>query len=129
MVRGDIFKCDICGMMVEINVQGGGKLVCCGENMSLVETNTVDASQEKHIPSIEKRDDGFLVKIGSIPHPMTVEHYIQFVEIITESGKSYKQFIEPTSIPEVFFENIPDSKFIVREYCNLHGLWEVEYKE
>jgi len=117
-----IYKCNICGNIIEINVVGGGPLVCCGQPMQLMTDNTTDASLEKHVPIIEKTKTGFKVKIGSVPHPMEASHYIQWIEIIAD-GKSYKEFLKPGMKPEAEF-CIKASKIIAREYCNLHGLWK-----
>jgi superoxide reductase len=117
-----IYKCNICGNIIEINVVGGGPLVCCGQPMQLLQENTVDASKEKHVPVIEKTKTGIKVKVGSVPHPMEASHYIQWIEIIAD-GKSYKEFLKPGMKPEAEF-CVKASKIIAREYCNLHGLWK-----
>jgi superoxide reductase len=119
-----IYKCNVCGNIIEINVVGGGPLVCCGQPMQLMKENTVDASLEKHVPVIEKTKAGFKVKVGSAPHPMEQSHYIQWIEIIAD-GKSYKEFLKPGMKPEAEF-CVKASKVIAREYCNLHGLWKAE---
>jgi superoxide reductase len=117
-----VYKCNICGNIIQINFVGGGPLVCCGEPMQLVQENIVDASKEKHVPVIEKTKSGFKVIVGSVPHPMEASHYIQWIEIIAD-GKSYKEFLKPGMKPEAEF-CVKASKVIAREYCNLHGLWK-----
>lgn len=117
-----IYKCNICGNSVEVLYVGGGELVCCGQPMQLLIENTVDASREKHMPVIEKTSAGFLVKVGSVPHPMEEKHYIVWIELIAD-GKSYRKFLKPGDKPEVEFE-IKAEKVEAREYCNLHGLWK-----
>ncbi len=117
-----IYKCALCGNIVEVLHQGGGELVCCGEPMKLMEENVVDAAQEKHVPVIEKTDDGINVKVGSVPHPMEEEHYIEWIELIAD-GRAYRQFLSPGDTPEALFE-IEAQNITVREYCNLHGLWK-----
>jgi superoxide reductase len=116
-----IYKCEICGHMVEIIHEGIGQLVCCGQPMKHYEENTVDASQEKHVPVIEKVEGGFKVKVGSVPHPMEEKHYIEWIEVIAD-GKAYRQFLKPGDAPEAVFL-ISASEVTAREFCNLHGVW------
>lgn len=117
-----IYKCNVCGNIVEIVHIGVGELVCCNEPMKPQEENAVDAATEKHIPVIEKTDKGVLVKVGSAPHPMEEAHFIEWIELLVD-GKSYKQFLDPGDNPQAEFcakgENIQ-----ARAYCNLHGLWK-----
>jgi superoxide reductase len=120
--RMEVYKCDVCGNIVEILHGGKGQLVCCNEPMKQMKENTVDAAKEKHVPVIEKVANGFKVKVGSVPHPMEEKHYIEFVELIVD-GKMYRQFLAPGQAPEAFFE-ISGDKVTAREYCNLHGLWK-----
>jgi len=117
-----VYKCDLCGNSVEVLFAGGGELVCCKQPMRLLLENTVDASREKHVPVIEKTDKGFLVKVGSVPHPMEEKHYIVWIELIAD-GKSYRQFLKPGDKPEASFE-VKAQLVEAREYCNLHGLWK-----
>lgn len=118
-----IYKCDICGNIVEMLHAGEGELVCCGAPMKLFQENTVDAAKEKHIPVIEKIEGGFRIKVGSVDHPMEDKHYIEWIEAITEDGKVYRQFLHPGEKPEAVFK-IDANKITAREYCNLHGLWK-----
>lgn len=120
--RLQIYKCEICGNMVEMIHEGIGQLVCCGQPMKNYIENAVDASQEKHVPVVEKIEGGFKVKVGSIPHPMEEKHYIEWIEVIAD-GKSYRQFLKPGNAPEAVFM-ISASEVTVREFCNLHGLWK-----
>ena len=117
-----IYKCNVCGNIVEVLHSGKGQLICCGQPMELLIENTVDASKEKHVPVIEKTESGIIVKIGSIPHPMEEKHYIEWIEIIAD-GKSYRKFLKPGDKPEAEFK-IKAEKVVAREYCNLHGLWK-----
>lgn len=117
-----IYKCDICGNMVEMVHEGQGELVCCGQPMKLFTENTVDAAKEKHVPVIEKVDGGVKVKVGSVPHPMEEKHYIEWVELIA-GPKVYRQFLKPGDAPEATF-TIEAQQVTAREYCNLHGLWK-----
>lgn len=120
--RYQIYKCEICGNIVEVLHEGAGELVCCEQPMKLMEENTVDAAQEKHVPMIEKSADGILVKVGSVPHPMLEEHYIEWIELIAD-GQAYRQFLKPGDKPEALFK-IEAQNVTSREYCNLHGLWK-----
>jgi superoxide reductase len=103
---------------------GAGELVCCGEPMQLKEENTVDAAQEKHVPVIEKTENGYKVTVGSVPHPMTEEHYIEWIELLAD-GRSYRRMLEPGQEPVAEF-CIQAEQVTAREYCNLHGLWKAE---
>lgn len=117
-----IFKCEICGNMVEMIHEGAGELVCCGQAMKLFTENTVDAAKEKHVPVVEKTGAGVNVKVGSVAHPMEDKHYIEWIEVIAD-GKACRQFLKPGEAPEATF-NIDAAQLTVREYCNLHGLWK-----
>lgn len=120
--RLEIYKCEICGNIVEMVHEGKGELVCCGQPMKLFKENTVDAAKEKHVPVIEKTSDGFKVKIGSVAHPMEEKHYIEWIEVIAD-GKTYREFLKPGQVPEAVF-CIEASHITAREYCNIHGLWK-----
>jgi superoxide reductase len=117
-----IYKCNICGNIVEVLHSGVGQLVCCGQPMELLTEKTEDVGMEKHLPVIEKTERGVRVKIGSIPHPMEEKHYIEWIEIIAE-GTSYRKFLRPGDKPEAEFE-IQAENIEAREYCNIHGLWK-----
>jgi superoxide reductase len=120
--RLEIYKCEICGNIVEVVHVGGGELVCCGKPMKLYSENTVDASKEKHVPVLERVDGGFKVSVGSVAHPMEEKHYIEWIELIADN-KVYRQFLKPGDEPSAVF-NINASNVWAREYCNLHGLWK-----
>lgn len=117
-----VYKCEVCGNIVEVLHGGDGELVCCGEPMKLYEANTVDAAKEKHVPVVEKTTDGYKVTVGSTAHPMADEHYIEWIELIAD-GKAYREFLKPGDKPVAQF-CVKASKVTVREYCNLHGLWK-----
>ena len=119
-----IYKCNVCGNIVEVLHTGVGELVCCGEAMQLMEEKREDVGQEKHLPVIEKTPDKVTVKVGSIPHPMEDNHYIEWVEVASD-GKAYREFLKPGDSPEATFE-IKAEKITAREYCTLHGLWKKE---
>jgi len=115
--KKQIWKCEICGNIVEVLHEGADSLVCCGQPMKLQKENVVDAAVEKHVPVIK----GKKVKIGSVEHPMTGEHYIEWIEAWGESSDEYARvFLKQGMKPEAEF--CFDVKG-AREYCNLHGLW------
>mgnify|MGYP001599702971 CR=1 FL=1 len=120
-VQKQIYKCNVCGNIVEVLHAGAGQLVCCGQPMKLLEEKTEDVGKENHVPVIEKTKEGILIKVGSVPHPMEEKHYIEWIEIIAD-GVVYRKFLKPGDKPEAEF-NIKAEKIDVREYCNLHGLW------
>ncbi len=120
--RLQIYKCELCGNIVEVLHGGKGELVCCGQPMKLFKENTVDAAKEKHVPVVEKTADGFKVKVGSVAHPMEEKHYIEWVEVIAD-GEAYRCFLKPGGAPEATFK-IAATQVTAREYCNLHGLWK-----
>ncbi|RKX84776.1 MAG: desulfoferrodoxin [Spirochaetes bacterium] len=117
-----IYKCEICGNIVEVLHSGKGELVCCGQPMKLFEEKTADSSTEKHVPVVKKEANGYRVTVGSTLHPMEEKHYIEWIELIAD-GTAYRQFLKPGEKPEVFFE-VSAKDIKVREYCNIHGLWE-----
>lgn len=118
----EVYQCDLCGNMVEVIHAAGGKLVCCGQPMSLLAENTTDAAREKHVPVIERIEGGVKVTVGSVPHPMQGDHLIEWVELIAD-GKAYRQFLTAADAPEVCFA-VTGEEISAREFCNLHGLWK-----
>ena len=120
--RLEVYKCDVCGNIVEVLHGGNGELVCCGQPMNLLVENTVDAAKEKHVPVIEKVEGGVKVKVGEVAHPMEDKHWIEWIEIIAD-GKAYRQFLNPGETPEAIF-NVEAEQVTAREYCNIHGLWK-----
>jgi superoxide reductase len=118
----EVYKCNVCGNIVEVLHGGQGELVCCGQPMVKFVENTVDAAKEKHVPVIEKVEGGVKVKVGEVAHPMEEKHWIEWVEIIAD-GKTYRQFLNPGETPEATF-NVDADQITAREYCNLHGLWK-----
>lgn len=117
-----VYKCEICGNIVQVLHEGAGTLVCCGQPMKLITENTTDAAQEKHVPIIEKVSNGFKVSVSSVLHPMLDNHYIEWIELLAD-GRSYRQFLKPGDAPVAVFE-VQAEKVTAREYCNLHGLWK-----
>jgi superoxide reductase len=121
-IKNQVYKCGVCGNMVELTHTGVGQLVCCGQDMNLQEANTVDAAKEKHVPVIEKTETGYKIKVGEVAHPMTEEHFIEWIELIVDN-EIMRVNLNPGDAPEAVFETSAD-KVTVRAYCNLHGLWE-----
>ncbi len=120
--RLQIYKCEICGNIVEVLHEGGGELICCGQPMKLQGEKTEEQGKEKHLPVIEKTDKGIRVKVGAVTHPMEENHYIEWIEVIAD-GSVYKKFLSPGDSPEADFVITPE-KVEAREYCSIHGLWK-----
>jgi len=127
--QNQIYKCEICGNIVELLHSGAGKLVCCSMEMKLINEKTKDEGLEKHVPVVEELPanvcqgkDGVKIKIGEVEHPMEDNHYIEWIEIITDDNKRGKKFLKPGDRPE---EKFYTRKKIIgaRAYCNIHGLW------
>ncbi|HPS55940.1 MAG TPA: desulfoferrodoxin [Sedimentisphaerales bacterium] len=118
----EIYKCMLCGNIVEVVHTGDGELVCCGQPMKLMTESTADSTKEKHVPVIEKIDGGYKVTVGSTLHPMTTEHHIEWIELLAD-GKAYRQFLTPGQEPIATF-CVKADKVSAREYCNIHGLWK-----
>ena len=130
--RNQIYKCGICGNIVEVLHSGAGELVCCGQSMKLIDEKTQDEGHEKHIPVIEelpanvcRGKDGVTVKVGETKHPMNKDHYIEWIEIIPADGKIGKKFLKPGDKPEVEFYT-REKIISARAYCNIHGLWKTD---
>jgi superoxide reductase len=118
------YVCERCGNIVAMVKKGGGTLVCCGQKMTEIVANTVDASKEKHVPVYEKIGGTVTVKVGSAEHPMTEPHYIEWILLETKAGKQRK-VLTPADKPEAtFFVAEDDEVVAVYAYCNLHGLWK-----
>jgi superoxide reductase len=117
-----VYKCNVCGNIVEVVHAGAGELVCCGQPMVLLKENTVDASKEKHVPVIEKIEGGVRIKVGSVEHPMEEKHYIEWIELLADN-RVYRRYLKPGEKPEVVFQ-VEADEVAAREYCNLHGLWK-----
>lgn len=122
--KNGVYKCEMCGNIVEVLHNGAGDLVCCGEPMVELEANTVDAATEKHVPVIEKTDSGYKVTVGEAHHPMEEEHFIEWIELIAD-GRIYRKDLEPGDEPVAEF-CIKAETVTAREHCNLHGLWMKE---
>lgn len=118
----EIYKCNICGNIVEVVHASSGELVCCGQPMELLTEKLQDMGNEKHVPVIEKTSIGVRVKVGSIPHPMDEKHYIELIELHTDEA-IYRRFLRPAEKPEIEF-CVTSKKLSARAYCNIHGLWK-----
>ncbi len=121
MKSNQVYKCPVCGNIVEVAHVGGGELVCCQKPMIAMPELNHDAGEEKHVPVITPVENGVKVHIGSIDHPMQEDHYIERIEVITER-KVYKVFLQVSDTPEVIFPIVQEEITTVRTYCNLHGL-------
>ena len=117
-----VYKCEVCGNIIEVLHEGQGELVCCNEPMKLMEEKTAEMATEKHVPVVEKTSDGIKVTVGSVPHPMQDEHLIEWIELLAD-GKVFRQFLTPGAKPEAVF-SIQAGTVSAREHCNVHGLWK-----
>ena len=122
----EVYKCSVCGNIVEVLHTGAGELVCCGKPMNLQNEKSNDEGEEKHLPVIEKEGNKLTVKVGSVPHPMEEDHYIEWIEInMLDVGRIAKKYLKAGDAPEVEF-HVRGDKFEIRAYCNKHGLWKSE---
>lgn len=118
----EVYKCEVCGNIVEVKHGGMGQLVCCGQEMVLLSENTTDAAVEKHVPVVERVDGGYKITVGEVEHPMLEKHYIEWIELVTKD-KIYTKYLSPDEKPVVVF--MTDAKDVyARAYCNLHGHWK-----
>ncbi len=121
--RMEIYKCIICGNIVEMLHTGKGALVCCGKPMKLHKEKKADSATEKHVPVVEKTENGYTVTVGSTLHPMETLHYIEWIELI--SGNSVlRKHLKPGMEPKVEFVCGDRGEVTAREYCSVHGLWK-----
>jgi len=120
--RLQVYKCALCGNIVEVLTGGKGELVCCAQPMDLLDEQTADKTTEKHVPVIEKTDCGCKVVVGTTLHPMEEKHYIEWIELVAD-GKAYRQFLKPGDAPEATF-CVDAAEVSAREHCNVHGLWK-----
>ena len=119
----DVFKCEVCGSIVEV-LHDGSSPSCCGKEMTLLAAKVKEEGTEKHMPVLEKTSHGYNVKVGSVPHPMLPEHHIEWVELIVDDRVLRKNLV-PGNAPEAEF-CVPGKpkKVWARAYCNVHGLWK-----
>ena len=124
----ELYKCEICGNLVEVVLDGAGELVCCGEPMQLLEANKTDGDGEKHVPVFIKKDEELEVRVGAQPHPMTEEHYIQFIECISKDEVYVKRkYLRPGEEALLKLKCYDIGKMNAKEFCNIHGLWEATH--
>lgn len=124
-MRNDFFKVAGSQKLLEVAVCGEGCLKEAVPGIEKLEVKTEDASKEKHVPYIEEKENGYLVKVGKdTAHPMLEAHYIQFIDIIVDDSNLYRKYLNPGDAPEAFFEVPKGQKVVAREYCNLHGVWQ-----
>lgn len=119
--RNQVYRCEVCGNIVQILHAGVGTLVCCNKSMRLLEEKTTDSGSEKHVPVIERTENGIKVHVGSVAHPMEENHFIEWIEVIA-GDKIYRKFLKPGEPPEAIF-TIQEQDIQVREYCTVHGQW------
>ncbi len=122
--RSQIYKCNVCGNIVEVLHVGVGELVCCGQPMELLKEKIQEEGNEKHVPVIEpiEGDKRVRIRVGSVPHPMEEKHYIEWIEIITPD-RVLRKYLKPGEKPEKEF-TIRAGTFTAREFCNVHGMWK-----
>ena len=116
-----VYRCNVCGNIVEVLHAGKGELVCCGQPMKLLKEQTKEVGMEKHVPVVDATETGVKVKVGSVAHPMEAEHYIEWIEVVTD-GETCRKFLKPSVLPEAEFR-VKGGKITAKEYCNRHGLW------
>lgn len=121
--RAEIYRCEVCGNIVEVTYGSAGTLTCCNQPMTLQTEQTADFAVEKHVPIIEATDRGVLVKVGSTAHPMAEDHYIQWIEVIN-GDYIQRKYLKPGDKPEAEFYVPYSDKLVAREYCNKHGNWK-----
>ncbi len=119
-----IYKCEVCGNIVEVIHTGNGTLVCCDKPMILLKGHDKDEGFEKHLPALSFEGDKMTVTIGEVMHPMEEAHYIEWIEYIVD-GNVRRVYLKPTDLPQAVFQFVQKDSYIVRAYCNVHGLWEV----
>ena len=120
----EIYKCTLCGNMVEVIHAAQGELVCCGKAMKKLVAGEMDGAAEKHVPVLEKIEGGYRVQVGEVLHPSLPEHFIEFIELICQDcGSVQRHYLKPGDKPQAMFKT-DSAHVIAREYCNLHGLWQ-----
>lgn len=122
----EVYRCNVCGNIVEVQHSGQGNLVCCGQTMELMEEKREEEGNEKHLPVIEEDGDSVDIVVGEVEHPMEESHYIEWIEIITSGQKgALKKFLNPGDEPRASFNIDKEDIVAVREYCSVHGLWKM----
>lgn len=121
-MKANFYICPTCGNLVYTVHNAGVPLLCCGQKMQKLEPNTVEASGEKHLPVAVLEGDTLHVSVGSVEHPMTAEHLIQWIFVETEQGGQIR-YLQPGQTPKADFVLGGENPVAVYAYCNLHGLW------
>ncbi len=120
------YICKHCGNLIGMIHSSGVPIICCGEEMTALEAGTTDASLEKHVPVIKTDGNTVTVEVGSVPHPMIPQHYIEWIYLLTEKG-GQRKCLKPGDEPKATFALVEGDKPVVAfEYCNLHSLWKAE---
>lgn len=122
MERMNVYRCELCGNIVEVLHVGGGTLVCCGQPMKRLVENTTDAATEKHVPVIEASGGAVKVSVGSVAHPMAEDHFIEWIEV-SAGNVVCRRYLSAGEAPVATFEIAADG-LVARAHCNLHGLWK-----
>ena len=118
-----LFKCSKCGKIVIILEEGSRNTICCGEDMKELTPRSIDGAIEKHVAIVDIKDNVVNVKVGEVEHPMTEEHYIEFIILETNKGYMLKN-LKPNDKPEAVYILSDNEKYVnAYAYCNLHGLW------
>ena len=125
MKRVTFYQCSICGNIAIKVVDGGGTMTCCGQPMKVMEPNTTDAAQEKHVPAVAIEGDVLTAQVGSVEHPMAEDHFIQWIYVVTEEGV-LARCLKPGEAPAATFALDGQKPIAVFEYCNKHGLWKAD---
>lgn len=125
MKEAKFYVCETCGNLVGMINESGVNMMCCGKKMTQIVPGTVEASKEKHIPVVTVEDDTVKVNIGSVDHPMTEEHLIEWVYLQTCRG-GQRKCLKAGDAPEITFALRDEKPIAVYAYCNLHGLWKTE---
>ena len=126
MQEPKFYICSHCGNIVEMIHDAGVPIMCCGQKMTLLTPNTTEASEEKHLPVCRVSGAEVSVSVGAAPHPMTEEHSIQWICLVTDQGTKMRR-LTPQDAPEAVFTCCTgESPVAVYAYCNLHGLWKTQ---
>ncbi len=120
--KNQLYRCSICGNIVDVRHAAAGELVCCGKSMDLLSANTQDAATEKHVPVVIRTGEGIEVRVGEVDHPMNDDHYIEWITLVTQN-KTKTIYLAPGDEPKAIFETTVESGNVYA-YCNLHGLWK-----
>ena len=121
--RAEIYRCELCGHLIEVLEEAGGTLACCGQDMVLQRANTTEAAQEKHVPVVTVSGTTATVQVGSVAHPMEAQHHIAWIEL-QQGNKGQRVVLQPGDAPQAVFTVEAGVPVVVRAYCNLHGLWK-----